>query len=128
MAEDLFHQMDTLFRNKTPEGAVHVFVLHRFLASDPTFAPVAKEFSQIWDDSMVVEMWRTCLPRSTKAPRLRYPAPKKLAASSELVTKLAAIENCTLLEAEEAVLMFDQMKLHTAALTYYGIEEEKKKK
>lgn len=123
---DLFAQMNLLFRNQTPPDPVQVFVLHRFLASEQVFAPVAKELAQIWDDGMVVEIWRSCLPRSSKAPYLKYSAPKRSAAPPELIKKIADTEGWTFAEADESVLLMEKMIGRAEIAHYYGIEEKSK--
>lgn len=124
---DIFTQIGQLFRNQTPDGDVHVYVLHRFFASDPAFASAAKELSPIRDDKMVVEIWRTSLPRMAKAPYFKYAGPKRPAAPLALVKKFADSEGYTIREAEEYILMLEKMGKGSELLAYYGIEKEKEK-
>ncbi len=124
---DIFKQMDQLFRNQTPEGEIHTFALHRFLASDPAFAPIAMELSRIWDDKMVVEIWRTALPRSAKAPFFKYAGPRKAPAPADIVRKIADVEGYTLAEAEEVFLLLEVAGRADEVFAYYGIDASKDK-
>jgi hypothetical protein len=124
---DIFQQIDQLFKGQQPVGTVSVYSLHRFLASDQNFAPFAKQFSSIRDDSMVVEIWRTSLPR-IRTPWLKWPAPKKPPAVDALVKKYADVENLSIVEAESQIQTITQMGKLGEALQYYGIEPPKEKK
>lgn len=123
MAVDLFVQIASLFRNQTPDGEVPVFVLHRFLVSDLSFAPFVKEFAKLRDDKMVVEIWRGAL-RKQKPPYLKYTGPKKVA-SDDLVKKISEVENLGTLEAEEHIGLLKGMGLLSETYAYYGVEEKK---
>lgn len=126
MAVDIFRQMEQLFRKDPIEGEMNTFVLHRFLASDPTFASFAKQIgNNLRDDSLVVEVWKTALPRMAKAPYFKYPAPKKGPAAEELSKRVMEIENLNQVEADEAVAMFATMGLTEVAHRYYGVEQKK---
>lgn len=127
MPTDIFSQIGQLFRNQTPDGDVQVFVLHRFLASDPTFAPFAKELAPFYDDKMIVEIWRSSLPFLAKAPYLKYPAPKKVPAPDDLVRKVADVHCYTYGEAEEVVDLLHKMGRLDEAIAFYGVEAVKKK-
>lgn len=122
MATDIFVQIGQLFRNQTPEGEVPVFVLHRFFVSDPAFAPVAKALAPIWDDKMVVEVWRASLPRMAKPPYFRYAAPKKPPAAVEVVKKIASVECLSLAEAEEVLDLITLMGKGAEVYAHYGVE------
>lgn len=124
MAADIFSQIEDLFRGQTPVGEVSVFSLHRFLASDPTFAPIAKEFSRLYDSKMAVECWRMILGKMS--PRyFKYAGPKKPAAPEALVVKYADSNTRTLMEAEEEVAMLIQMGKLDDLLAFYGIDRYK---
>lgn len=79
MASDLFRAIGRLFdkRPLEPEARPSLFVVNRFLAWDLDVAPLAREVSQLRDDAMAWEVWRSVLPRGPGAPRLGYPAPKR---------------------------------------------------
>jgi hypothetical protein len=124
---DIFTQINQLFRKEEVEGDLYVFLLHRFLASDPTYAVVAKELATIYDDKMVTEIWKASLPKMAKAPYFKYAAPKKPAAVNELVKKIADIEGYTLVEAEEAYQVLGRLMIPMDIFAHYGIEMPKEK-
>lgn len=123
MAADIFVQIAQLFRKEPITEDVNVFVLHRFLASEVAYAPVAKELSRIYNDRMVVEIWKASLPRMAKAPYLKYAGPKRPPASSALVKKIADAEGYTLMEADEVVQVLTQLGQGDSLWKYYGVEE-----
>ena len=126
---DIFQQIASLFRNQTPEGEVPVFSLHRFFASDPNFAPVADELSRIYDDKMVVEIWRGALPNTSRSPYFKWTGPKKLV-PDDLVRKMADVENLSYSEAEEMMaLMYEiDSSVVEKGCEYYGVELFTRKK
>lgn len=89
---DLFTWLDGLWTKQTPEGVPPVYMMHRFLASDPQFATVARELQQhVREPGIVFRTWQALLPRGSGAPRLSYIAAKKGAAAEELVTRMVAV-------------------------------------
>lgn len=125
---DIFKQMTQLFRGESIEGGfINCWVLHRFFASDPAFAPSAKEIGlAILDDELSTGVWAVSVPRMAKAPFFKFAAPKKPPASVALSKKIAEIENLSAVEADEVVGMFDLMKVRDRALRHYGIDDTAK--
>lgn len=125
---DVFAQIDQLFRHEPVVGEVNTFVLHRFLASDPAWAPAAKMLgNSIRDDSMITAIWAISLPKMRKSPIFKYPAPKKAPDAEALIKKMAEVENFSLLEAEENVQSLERLGLKERALAHYGIDATDRK-
>lgn len=118
---DIFQQMDQLFSGREIDGTVNTFSLHRFLASDPAFAAAAKQLGVIRDEEMAVGVWRVSLPRLGRSPRFKWPAPKKLELTDELIKRFAEVENVSLVEANELLILLTAMVKKDTLLTHYGI-------
>ena len=103
MASDLFTALDALFHKGNVEKPPSLFVVNRFLAWQPDFAPFAAAISRLRDDAMAWAVWKTALPRAARGPRLGYPAPKRPAAAEGLIAALMERTHLSRSEAETTV-------------------------
>lgn len=124
MPDPLFEAIDALFHKKPVEAIPGLFVVNRFLAWEPAYAPYAAAVSRIRDDAMAWEVWRGALPRKHKAPWLRYPAPKRQPAAEALVLALMERTHLSRARAEEAVDIMTATGTVDDAMAAYGVEHE----
>lgn len=88
----LFNYMDALFTKEPIEGKPPTYMMHRFLASEKMYAPVARLLQRdVREPELVFGVWVALLPKDRSAPRLMYVAPKKPPAEEELVTRMVAV-------------------------------------
>lgn len=89
---DLFGWLNALFTKESPEGTPPTFMMHRFLASERDFAPVARALQyEVRDPALVFGVWQAMLPHDRSAPRLSYVWPKKGADEEELVGRMKSV-------------------------------------
>lgn len=89
---DLFGWLDALWTKAQPEGTPPTYVMHRFLASDPDLAPVARLLQNtVREPELVFRAWQGVLPRDRGAPRLSYIVAKKPPAEEAVVERLRTV-------------------------------------
>ena len=94
MATDLFTWIDALYNKTQPEGTPPMYMIHRFLASDQTLSPVARELQiDIREPDILFGVWQALLPKGGGAPRFSYVAAKKPKAAEALTTKMMRVLN-----------------------------------
>lgn len=124
MADDLFDTwLPALWTKARPEGRPPIFMMHRFLASDPDFAEAARVLQRdLRDPDITFVVWQGLLPRAPGAPRLQYVAPRKPPAEEALVARIMAVEHWRRDVAEAAVEVARAAgRLHDAH-AHYGVE------
>lgn len=91
-APDLFTWIDALYTKAAPEGTPPVFMMHRFLASDPDLAQAARTIQvEIRDPALAFKLWQGLLPTGRGAPRFSYCAPKKAPTAEELTERMISV-------------------------------------
>jgi len=95
VADDLFTWIDACWNKGKPEGTPPTFMMHRFMASDPDMAQVARELQvEVREPQLIFPIWKGYLPKGRGAPtnpRLQYVAAKKGPAAEELVTRMQKV-------------------------------------
>lgn len=118
--------LDDLFRNQRlrPDEIPSPFIFHRFLASKPDYAQVARQVQlAVRDPLMVYEVWRAAIPAtSTGAPRLRYTGHRRAKGADALVARVMTVEKLNRVRAEEAVEAIASAGRMVEARRYYGVE------
>lgn len=122
----MFDDLNALYRHEPIElnrPAPPVFVLHRFLASDPDYSQVWRYYARlIRDNHMCLQFWRAILPKQGKAPFLKYVAPKKLESPEALIRRYMEVFGLNRLEAEEAVEIIEMAGEKENLANYLGVE------
>jgi len=114
---DLFGWLDALFTKTRPEGSPPTFMMHRFLASDRDFAPVARALQmEVREPDLVFGVWQALLPEGSGAPRLAYVVPKKGAEEEALITRMRTVLSESRTTCEK---MFEIAKLAGRELDLY---------
>lgn len=122
---DLFAWIDALFHKRTPEGTAPLYVMHRFLASDQWYAPVARWLQQrVREPDLVVGCWQAVLPKQSAAPRLSYPAAKKAPAAELLVQRVMRDGGYRREVAEQMITIAENCGELDALYVEYGIERD----
>ena len=132
-AQTLFEQFDLLYLHRPVEefdNPPYPLVLHRFLAADVDFAYWAREIGRdVWDSSMVLQIWRAVVPKMVKSPYMKYTAPKKPASADAFTERLMKLYAWSRQEAEEAIdvllTVFGEAGYKKFAATY-GVEVKEK--
>lgn len=120
---DLFAWIDALFNKSRPEGAPPVYMMHRFLASDQVYAPVARWLQQqVREPDLVFGCWQAALPKQRNAPRFTYPAAKKPPAAELLVQRVMQDGGYRRAVAEQMIAIVDRAGRLDDLYTEYGIE------
>jgi len=109
VADDLFGVwLPALWTKKRPAGTPPLFIMHRFLSSDPVYAQAARELNRIRraDPKIMFRVWQGLLPVDIGAPRLYYPAAKKPPEAEELTKRMMAVlsENRAYAEEMQAIV------------------------
>jgi hypothetical protein len=101
-----------------------MFVMHRFLASDPAYAQAARELQRdLNEPTMTFRVWQGLLPRERGAPKsLVYTAPKRAPEVEELVGHVMRVENVRRAVAENVVVLIEVAGGLAAARAHYGVE------
>jgi hypothetical protein len=122
----LFDKIDALFKGKHPtelDSIPNFYIIHRFLASDKDYALVVRNIGhKIRGDDILWQFWRAVVPRVSKSPYLKYPAPGKPGAATDLAQRLANRRAMSRLEAEQTIDLFDEMGKKQDLANYLGIE------
>lgn len=125
MASDLFRHLDSLWTKEAVEDTPPIYVMHRFLASERLFAPVARELQQkVRDARITAQVWRGILPRGRAAPRLAYAAPKKVRLEDNaLVEAIVSHEHVRREVAEDMVELIGLQDGLATARAFYGLAD-----
>lgn len=123
---DFARLFDPLFDKSEddPKSRPSMWLTNRALCWEVVLAPIAIGVSQLKDDDMAWEVWRTALPRQRKAPRLGYPAPKRPPKAEALVTALMHHTNLGRNDAETAVDVASASGQLEAMMLTYGVDPE----
>lgn len=120
---DLFQALDGLWTKRKPSRRPPIYIMHRFLASDPDLAVAARHLQRdIRDDEMKYRVWQGLLPKGRGAPRLSYTAPKKGPEAEELVQVMMAKRAERREVVEETIKLMELMGLDRDLYYYYGVE------
>jgi hypothetical protein len=127
MADDLFVWLDAVWNKKRPQGTFPARIAHRFLASDPDMAMLARELQiQVRDPELMFRIWQGSLPKGRGAPRLAYVAAKKPPAEEELITRIKSVLSESRQTVEQLVEMVKQADRMEELYWEYGVEAPKK--
>lgn len=103
----IFDKLDNLYTSKDLEGSPpSPWIMHRFLASQPDLALVARELNRtplIADSEKVYHIWDTIIPPVANSPYFPYIAPSSKDQPEKLVRALMEAENYSRQEAEDAL-------------------------
>lgn len=120
---DLFDKIDALFRKEEVESPPSAFMLHRFLASDLTYAQVAKEIAlHNRDDARAFRLWQNIVPKQSRSPYLSYIAPGSPGDPHPLVERLMEVELMNRDEAEEALDLLRAADRVDEIAVAYGVD------
>ena len=123
-SNDLFDEwLPALWTKARLEGKAPIFIMHRFLASEPDLAVVSKELQHDFKEPAIMfRVWQGLLPRARSAPRLSYVAPKRTPDAELLVQKIMEVEHVRRDVAEAALEVLTMDDKVVAAQQYYGID------
>lgn len=123
MPDDLFRWLDALWNKSQPRGTFPVYVAHRFLASEQDLAQAARTLrAEVREPDLIFRTWQGLLPEAPGAPRLSYPAAKKLPKAEELTLRIMAVEGESRVVVEEEQLLVEQMGKLLELYEEYGVE------
>ena len=129
MASDLFTWLDALWNKKRPPGVPPVYMMHRFLAFEKSYAEMARFLQSDLrrEPDLVFGTWQALLPTATRAPRLGYVAVKKGKAAEELTQQMMRVlaeRRVVVEEMQEVVIaeMAAQGKQLADLYLYFGVE------
>lgn len=127
MADDLFVWLDAIWNKRKPQGTFPARIAHRFLASDPDMAMLARELQlEVREPELMFRIWQGSLPRGGRAPRLAYVAAKKGPAEEELITRIKAVMSESRETVEQMVEIVKQAGRVNELYWEYGVEAPKK--
>lgn len=125
-AEDLFSWLDAIWTKRVPEGTPPTYMMHRFLAAEKDFAPVARELqTRVREPWLVFRIWQGLLPKGRSAPRLQYVAPKKPPQEEQLVARIRQVEGVRRRVVEEMIEIVKLAGRERALYKEYGVEPPK---
>lgn len=129
MAADIQETLTAMFTGaEVPEELPSPFMLHRFLASDAVFAPLAKDVAlDVRDPAMAFRVWQLLVGRRARAPRLGYVGPRKQAGPDELVLAVMDHFTCNRQQAEEYIEVYDARGVLDTVRREFGLESQEAK-
>jgi hypothetical protein len=131
MASEIFPVIEAMFTGQTlaEDAKPPMYVIHRFLASDPRYAVLAMELQKdVRDPAMMFRVWQLAVGRQSGAPRgLSYVGPRKQAEAEELVRRLMQHFNCSRTQAEDMMATLAARDRVEAACRDFGIETKASK-
>lgn len=127
-AVDVFEALGALFADRPLDQVPQPFIMHRFLASDPKYAVIAKHVQMTTNDpQMVYELWRSIVG-GTRMGRFTYVGPKTQAGAEGLTLAIMQHASKSREEAEDIVQLLDGAGKLPLAMGFFGIETEADKK
>lgn len=127
MPVDLFVALDALWTKAPMENLPPLYILHRFLASEPDLAIAARELQRDLrrgDPDITFRVWQGLLPKERGAPRLSYVAPKKPPAVEQLTLRMMEVlkESRTTVEAMQTTIIWAHREQELYA--EFGVEPQ----
>jgi hypothetical protein len=102
----LFNWLDSIFNRSVLQGTPPLFMMHRFLASDESYAVAARYLQQdVSDPQLAIKVWQGLVDYSPRAPRLQYVAAKAPPAAEELIGRMMTTLSIGRRRAEEMIAL-----------------------
>jgi len=121
---NLFANLDALWTKRAMRRPP-MYVMHRFLASDPDLAIAARYLQQdLRGDDILFRVWQGILPRGREAPRLYYVAPKKPPQEEALVAEMMRVLSERREVVEEMVEILRLAGREDDLYPYFGVEPD----
>lgn len=122
---DIFGKMDKLFRHEPVADPPPAVVLHRFMVSDPDYAPLVKKIAlEVRGDDLVYRIWQAIVPQMSERPWdvRTYTHPGSIEDPHPLVEKLMEAESWSREQAEQALELIELQGRVEQVAAQYGVE------